>query len=300
MTEKISLKKSGRINTTEVVFTKAPYISYGRLEKTGIVHNAFSTRLGGVSEGIYESMNFSVKMGDSEENVRKNFEIFIKENGFKNPVMTNQTHTTNVRVVNSKMSGNGVFNQNAFEDVDGLITNERGITLVTTYADCVPLYFVDIKNRAIGLSHSGWRGTVGRMGLTTIKAMKEEYGTEPEDVIAAIGPSICANCYEVSKDVAQEFMNEFNVEAIDYNKYIEKNGCNAISQDMEHIIYSKNDGKYMLNLWAANYRVLREAGISDDNIEIPDICTCCNKNYLFSHRGHSGKRGNLCAFLMLN
>ncbi len=290
----MNLKKE-HLETTEFVQTKAPYIMYKSLENTGFVHNAFSTKLGGVSEGIYKSMNFSVKMGDSPENVKKNFDIFLKENGFTNPVMTDQTHTVNVRKVTRADIGKGIYTDRDYNDVDGIITNEPGITLVTSYADCVPLYFVDVENKAIGLSHSGWRGTVGRIGKKTIEAMQKEYGTKPENVITAIGPSICANCYEVSEDVAAAFEKEFNCKVCEY----ENADRQAISQNTDNIVYSKKDGKYMLNLWAANYKVLTEAGIKEENISLPDICTCCNKDILFSHRGHNGKRGNLCAFLMI-
>lgn len=294
----IKLKKAGRISSTIIVETEAPYIQYKKLNETGIVHNGFSTRLGGVSEGMYSSMNFSVKMGDTIENVRRNFEIFTEKNGFKNPVMSNQTHTTNVLRVTENDIGKGIYREADYRDIDGLITNEKEITLVTSYADCVPLYFADVKNKAIGLSHSGWRGTVNRMGEVTLRRMKEEFGTEPSDVIAAIGPSICLNCYEVSNDVAREFEREFDVKAetdmTDDMEYFRES-----SQNMDTILYKKDNGKYMLNLWAANYKVLTDAGVLSDNIAIPDICTCCNRDILFSHRGHMGKRGNLCAFLML-
>ena len=294
----IKIKKAGKRSSTIIVETEAPYIQYKNLKETGIVHNGFSTRLGGVSGGMYSSMNFSVKMGDSIENVRKNFQIFMEKNGFKNPVMSNQTHTTNVLTVTENDIGKGIYKEADYSDIDGLITNRRGITLVTSYADCVPLYFADVKNKAIGLSHSGWRGTVNRMGEATLKRMKEEFGTKPEDVIAAIGPSICLNCYEVSFDVAREFEKEFGASAEEHRAY-DTEHIRESAQNMDAILYKKDNGKYLLNLWAANYKVLTDAGVLSDNIAIPDICTCCNRDILFSHRGHMGKRGNLCAFLML-
>ena len=294
----IKIKKAGDVSTTIMVETRAPYIQYKRLNETGIVHHGFSTRLGGVSKGIYSSMNFSVKMGDTTENVRKNFEIFTGVNGFKNPVMSDQTHTTNVLRVTKKDTGKGIYREADYSDIDGLMTNEMGITLVTSYADCVPLYFVDVKNKAIGLSHSGWRGTVSRMGLVTLRRMQEEFGTRTSDVTAAIGPSICSGCYEVSEDVADEFQREFGVDAEAYPECDEE-WLKERAQNMKTILYKKDNGKYMLNLWAANYKVLTDAGVLSDNIAVPDICTCCNRDILFSHRGSMGKRGNLCAFLML-
>lgn len=290
---KINIKRSTNNITTRLVETKAPYISYINLENTGFVHNGFSTRIGGVSTGVFSSMNFSWNLGDTQENVIKNFDIFLKENGFSNPVMSHQTHTVNVKRVTKEDIGKGIYRQRDYHDIDGLITNEPGITLVTSYADCVPLYIVDTKNKAIGLSHSGWRGTVERMGEKTILAMAEEFGTKPEDIIAAIGPSICVRCYEVSEDVAYKFKDKFNCIVREYEKYKE----NDIFTDTENIVYRKKNGKYMINLWAANYKVLTDAGVGKENISMPDICTCCNKDILFSHRGHMGKRGNLCAFM---
>lgn len=163
-----------------------------------------------------------------------------------------------------------------------MITDEKNIMLATFYADCVPLFFVDAKHKAIGLAHSGWRGTVARMGLRMVEAMAREYGTKPEDLTAAIGPSICRDCYEVSEDVAEAFAKEFC-----------KPGQN------EEILTDKGNGKFLLDLWRANEIVLTEAGIAPDKIQVTDICTCCNPEYLFSHRASKGKRGNLGAFMGL-
>ncbi len=286
------IKKCKGIKTTTVINGKVPYIVYDSIEETRIAHSGFSTKLGGVSKGQFESMNFSVLMGDTKENVDKNFEIFGKEAGFDNLVLSQQTHTTNIRKVSKDDIGKGIYKEFDYFDIDGLVTNIKGITLTTFYADCVPLYFVDIKNKAIGLSHSGWRGTVNKMAKQTLLEMDKEYGTNPSDVIVSIGPSICVNCYEVSKDVAMEFVKVFDEEVVPYKNDVKE-------QDMNHILYSKEDEKYMLNLWAANYKILIEAGVDESNISIPDICTCCNSEYLFSHRATHGKRGNLGAFLMM-
>ena len=172
-----------------------------------------------------------------------------------------------------------------FHDIDGMITDEPGVVLATFYADCVPLYFVDPVHRAIGLSHSGWRGTVNRMGKATIEAMQKEYGTNPKDLLCAIGPSICQDCYEVSKDVAEEFSKAF-------------------SGKEEEILKQKDnmkmcEPKYQLDLWRANVIILTEAGVPEENIAVTNICTCCNPKLLFSHRASQGKRGNLAAFMCL-
>ena len=259
-----------------------PMLVYPLLEQTGIVKHCFTTRKGGVSEGIFESLNLSFTRGDKREAVEENFHRVAKALGteYKNFVFTDQTHTTNVRRVGKEDAGKGLIKERGYTDVDGLITNEPGIVLSTFYADCVPLYFVDPVHHAIGLSHSGWRGTVGRMGKVTLEAMKREFGTEPEEVICAIGPSICQSCYEISEDVAVEFQKEF------------------VGHEKE-ILINKDNGKYQLDLWHTNELILLEAGVRPEHLAVTNICTCCNEKLLFSHRASHGKRGNLGAFLAL-
>lgn len=260
------------------------YFTYDSLEKTGIVKHCFSSRLGGVSKAHLGTMNLSYTRGDDTECVDENYHRIAQVLGCEvgDIVCSDQTHTTNVRKVTAKDKGKGVIRTRDYADVDGLITNEPGIVLATFYADCVPLYIVDPVHKAIGLSHSGWRGTVNKMGAVTLKEMEKEYGTKSEDVYVAIGPSICQDCYEVSQDVAQAFEEAF-----------------LNQQNRKQMLYQKNEEKFQLNLWYANYCVFREAGVLDEHIEITDVCTCCNPDILFSHRASKGMRGNLGAFLSL-
>lgn len=259
-----------------------PMFIYPLLEQTGMVKHCFTTREGGVSEGIFESLNLSFTRGDKREAVEENFRRVAGALGteYENFVFSDQTHTTNVRKVTKEDAGKGLTRERDYTEVDGLITNEPELVLSTFYADCVPLYFVDPVHRAIGLSHSGWRGTVGRMGRVTLEAMNREYGTKPEEVLCAIGPSICQSCYEVSEDVAAEFKQEFN------------------GQETE-ILIEKGNGKYQLDLWKANEIILTEAGVKPEHLAVTNICTCCNPKLLFSHRASHGKRGNLGAFLSI-
>ncbi|MCD8148909.1 MAG: polyphenol oxidase family protein [Clostridiales bacterium] len=191
--------------------TALPLLTFPLLEDSGIVRHGFTTRLGGVSEGVFASMNLSFTRGDDPDHVMENYRRLAGAMGvdLERIVCSDQTHTTNVRVVTEADAGKGVVRPRDYTDVDGLITNVPGLTLATFFADCVPLYFVDPVHRAIGLSHSGWRGTVGRMGEKTLEAMAENYGTRPEEALCAIGPSICQDCYEVSADVALVFAQEF-------------------------------------------------------------------------------------------
>lgn len=259
------------------------YLTFPLLERTGMVRHLFSTRTGGVSRGIYASMNLSYTRGDDKEAVDENFRRMAGVLGTtpERIVCSRQTHTTNVRLVTEADCGKGVTREMDYEDVDGLITDTPGIALCTLYADCVPLYFVDPANRAIGLGHSGWRGTVARMGEAVLSAMGKAFGTRPEEVVAAIGPSICQDCYEVSGEVAQAFWQEFG----EVCRFFFREG--------------REPGKYQLDLWEANRRVLLGAGIRPENLAVTDLCTCCNSEYLFSHRASQGRRGNLAAFLEL-
>ncbi|MDO4262437.1 MAG: peptidoglycan editing factor PgeF [Eubacteriales bacterium] len=260
-----------------------PYFVFSNLERTGLARHGFSTRAGGVSEGEFSSMNLSFTRGDDPERVRENFRRIGAAIGFdpESLVLSSQTHTTNVRLATEADRGKGFSRPLDYENVDGLITDVPGLMLATFYADCVPLYFVDPVHRAVGLSHSGWRGTVHRMGEATLTAMREAFGTRPEDVQAAVGPSICMDCYEVSEDVAQEFVREF--------------GRDGAAE--RELLYKKEDGKYQLNLWRANRMVLEQAGVPAAQIAVTDVCTCCNGELLFSHRASRGRRGNLGAFL---
>ena len=190
---------------------ETPYLEYPLFQKTGIVKSAFSTRLGGVSEGYYSSLNLSFDRGDDPAKVSENFKRIGASMGVavEDMVLSKQTHTTNVRVVTEADKGKGVMRDRDYTDVDGMITNVPGICLVTSYADCVPLYFVDPVKKAIGLSHSGWRGTVGKIGKNTVQLMQENFGSKPEDLLAAVGPSVCMDCYEVSEYVIEQYKEDF-------------------------------------------------------------------------------------------
>lgn len=261
-----------------------PYLSFKALEDTGMVINGFSTRLGGASKGRFATMNFSYSRKDDPADVLENFTRMADALGVERDrmVVSYQTHTTNVRRVTREDEGKGVIRERDYRNVDGLITDVPGITLVTFYADCVPLYLVDPVHYAIGLSHSGWRGTVRRMGQVTMDAMKEAFGTRPEDVTACIGPSICRDCFEVGEEVAEAFADAFDPKYRD-------------------ALYRANakPGKYQLDLWKANEIIFQEAGVPKEQIRTTNICTMCNSDYLFSHRRVGEERGNLAAFLSI-
>ena len=283
MTQKI-IKKTEETVLTVKENRGVTYLSFPILEDTGLVSHAFSTRLGGVSKGDFATMNFSFTRGDDRDDVLENYRRMAAALGVdrERMVLTWQTHTTNVRRVTEEDEGKGIVRDRDYRDVDGLITDVPGITLVTFYADCVPLYLVDPVHHAIGLSHSGWRGTVRRMGQVTMDAMKEAFGTRPEDVTACIGPSICRDCFEVGEEVAEAFADAFDPKYRD-------------------ALYRANakPGKYQLDLWKANEIIFQEAGVPKEQIHTTNICTMCNSDYLFSHRRVGEERGNLAAFLSI-
>ena len=258
-----------------------PYFTFPAFDELpGIIHG-FSSRLGGVSEGFLSSMNLSFSRGDEPERVRENFRRIAESIGFseKDLVFSMQTHTANVRRVGREDCGRGLERPVGYCDVDGLVTNEPGVVLATFFADCVPLFFVDPVHHCIGLSHSGWRGTVGKIGKATVETMAKEFGSEPGDLLAAVGPSICQECYEVSEEVIGLFRENFAEEL------------------WPKLFYRKDNGHYQLNLWEANRLIFQEAGILPQHITVTDICTACNPELLFSHRASGGKRGNLAGFL---
>jgi hypothetical protein len=261
-----------------------PMLHFRKLYEFDWLSQSFSTRLGGVSGGIYESMNLSFNLMDSKENVLNNFKKIAKTIGIsvENMVYSKQTHTTNILKVNEHHKGMGIVRDRDFDNIDGLITDRAGVCLVTSFADCIPVIIIDPVKRVVASLHSGWRGTVGNISQRALDIMAEDYGCIKEDCYGFVGPGICQDCYEISSDVADEFKNSYTGEETDV---ILKNG--------------KNEGKYNLDLLAANRINLANGGIKTCNIFTADLCTCCNPGFLWSHRATGGKRGLMCNFIYI-
>lgn len=275
------VRKAGKAVLQENRRNGVLYFTFPRLgAQTGFVHG-FSSRVGGSSRNEFATMNLSFTRGDDPECVRENYRRIAAALGFddRKIVCSDQTHTNHVREVTGKDCGKGYLRPRDYTDVDGLVTDEPGVVLATFYADCVPLYFVDPEHRAIGLSHSGWKGTVSDIAGVTVRTMQEKYGSRPEAVLTAIGPSICQDCYEVSEDVIEQVRAAYSEEL------------------WPRLFYQRENGRYQLDLWEACRQNLLRAGILPEHIEVTDVCTCCNPDILFSHRASHGKRGNLAAFL---
>jgi YfiH family protein len=277
------------INTDNAILNntgKVPYIIFPQLSNIPFITHGFSTRLGGVSTGIFSSLNLgsgSSPYKDNPENIKNNFILICESIGIdpNSMVMSDQVHKTDIRLVTAEDRGKGYVIPRDYDEIDGLITNTPGLTLVTKYADCVPLFFVDTVNKAIGLSHSGWKGTIGRIGQKSVEEMSKAFGSHPENILAVIGPSICMDCYEIGDDVADEFIRAFS------------------SEEQSTILVKNQRNRYQLNLWEANRRILLAAGLKDENIHLSGVCTSCNCEILFSHRRSRGKRGSLAAFLAI-
>ena len=259
-----------------------PYLTYNSLSEIKFINHAFTTRLGGVSEGEFASMNTAFNRGDDPDRVTENYRRFCKSAGFdfNSLVASAQDHHTYVRAVTSADKGIGISRPRVMESVDALITNEPNITLVTYYADCTPLFLVDTEKRAIGLAHAGWRGTAGRIGAKVIKKMTELYGTDPKNIGAAIGPAISLCCYEVDEPCAANFIAMKDL-------------------PVERFVFSKGGGKFMLDLLEANRQILMSAGVPEENITLSDLCTNCNSELLWSHRATKGHRGTMSAMMCL-
>lgn len=255
-------------------------LRFKKTEKIGFVNHTVSTRLGGVSEvkGL-ESLNLGSQTADSRDNIIENYRRFCNAADYdiNSLVLGKQTHSTNVRYVTYEDAGKGVLKERDYTDVDALITDLKGLTLVIHTADCVPVAFIDTKRNAVGNAHCGWRGTFGLLSQKTIESMHERFGTEPEDLVCTIGPCICQNCYEVSEDLFAQFLDKF-------------------SPGKALLI---RDGRYFIDLARINRQILLNCGVREENIVISDICTCCNTDYMFSHRGQGPERGILASCLSI-
>ena len=199
----------------------------------------------------------------------------------KRVVLTYQTHSTGIRRVTEADAGKGPFFARDYTDTDGLVTNVPDLPLAALSADCCLLYFADPVRKCIGLAHAGWRGTAGDMAGKTIRRLTQEFGTDPKDLLCAIGPSICRDCYEVSEDVIQAFRACFPEE------------------ELGQICEPNDRGRWQLDLWEANRRLLMRAGVPAAQIEVTDLCTKCNPELFYSHRLTGDRRGVTAAFLCL-
>lgn len=245
--------------------------------ETGIDHG-FSARTGGVSTGDFASLNLSFTRPEQRENVMENYRIFCRAVGipWESMVMDAYEHGKTVLKVDAADCGRGYLSD-PLPPCDGLVTDDPAVTLITGHADCMAFYFYDPVKRAIGLCHAGWRGALARIGSEVVRMMQECYGSDPKDILAGVGPSICPGCFEVGEDVARDFERAFPDCTL--------RGTNAA-------------GNPTVDLWQVAVSQFLDSGILPQNIELMGVCTFEDER-LYSHRRDKGKTGGMSAFLRL-
>lgn len=241
--------------------------------------HGFTTRYGGVSTGYLSSMNLGLRRGDTEENVLKNYEILGEHIGFDThkTVFTVQVHRDDVRNVTPDDWGKGLFTKTDYE-ADGLITNVPGTALFVFSADCGTVLLEDPVTGAVGACHAGWRGTALGIAGKTVREMVKNFGCDPKNIRAALGPCISKCCFETDSDVPQAMIAALGDEALP-----------AITKQGE---------KYHVDLKYLNSLFLKKAGVPEENLDVSPLCTCCDPDTFWSHRKHKDQRGSIGAVIV--
>jgi YfiH family protein len=256
------------------------YGTFTHFNSLGIRHG-ISGRLGGVSKEPFSSLNVALHTGDSDEDVIMNRKLFCQAIGIhpNHIVTTQQLHTDTIAVVTGESMGKGAqYYNEAIPATDALITNIPGLPLMLFFADCVPVLIVDPVHNAIGAVHAGWRGTVEKIAQKTIIAMQANFGTNPQDCLLAIAPSIGPCCYVVDEMVINQLKNQFT--------------------NWEQLVRGVDD-KWYLDLWKTNFVQLEEIGVKGSNIVVSNVCTACNHELFFSYRKENGSTGRMGAAIIL-
>ncbi|WNS43839.1 peptidoglycan editing factor PgeF [Paenibacillus sp. MMS20-IR301] len=250
----------------------------------------FTGRAGGSGKQPYDSFNCAFHVGDDPEDVLSNRRLLAESLGFTLDSWTcgEQTHSKHIAVVTRRDRGKGSLDRaSAFQATDGLLTDVPGVLLTSFYADCVPLYFYDPLHEAVGLAHAGWKGTVAEIAAAMVSRMEQEYGSRPQDILAAIGPSIGECCYEVDDYV------------MDHVRRLE-DGLKSLKAEGAPELYTRietDSSKYMLNLKEMNQRIMIKAGILPTHIECTTWCTSCNSDLFFSYRKENGITGRMTSWI---
>ena len=275
------------------------WLTFPQMEAYPDLVHAFTTRHGGVSTGEKTSLNFGKGPDETWDNILENYRILAAavseaagESQLVNRehmVRTDQTHTANVLTVTEDHLSMGILRPREYTDIDGLITNRRGIALITSHGDCNALFFYDPKKQAIGLAHSGWKGTLQEIAAQVIGQMSAEFGTNPEDIIVGIGPALCQTCFEVDEDVAQKL-------------YGKQEGWRNMAFQREIGVCSETgepQRKHYINLKSVVGDTLLRCGVQLENIHDMNLCTKCRPDLFYSYRGQKGKNGNMISLMML-
>ncbi|MEG1538141.1 MAG: peptidoglycan editing factor PgeF, partial [Clostridiales bacterium] len=243
--------------------------------------HGFSSRLGGVSQGGAASLNLALRMADPPQNVRENYRIFSRELGFDYTklVFSQQTHTTNIRVATTADAGKGICRERDYRDIDGLITQEPQLPLITHHADCASLFFYEPQAQLIGVAHAGWRGTIHNIAAAMVEKLTT-LGGRPERLIAAVGPCAGPCCYQVGAEVADQFAPLADEQGSMCRPALEK-------------------GKFLIDIPRTNRLLLLQAGVSAAKISLSGLCTICHNDIFYSHRCQGLDRGAMGAVMMM-
>lgn len=246
------------------------------------VPHAFSTRLGGVSAGMYESLNFGINLGDNPEHVRENYTgmLHALDSNCESLVFGRQIHTDIVRLVGKKDALTDLF-QTDLAEADALVTSEKDLTLTVFTADCIPILLWDAESGAVSAIHAGWRSTVLDIAGKAVRALVAHTNSAPEHIRAAIGPGIGPCCFETDKEVPQAVNTVLGNHAV-------------------HCIVEKEHEKAMVDLKEVNRRLLLLAGVLPERISVSEHCTMCHPEYFWSHRKMGKSRGSLASFIRMS
>ncbi len=241
-----------------------------------VVHGIF-TRQGGLSPEPWDSLNLGGTVGDDLDRVRENrYRTFAALGRSRQSIFDVwQVHSSDVVIATSSHAHS---NTHPEFKADGIVTEKQDISLFMRFADCTPVLLYDPVKKAIGIVHAGWQGTVKKVSSQTVKVMQAAFGSKPDDILAAIGPAIGPDHYEVGRNVIEQVNYAFE--------------DHAASLLIEH------EDKVYFDLWAANKIVLEQDGVK--NIEVAGICTACNLTDWYSHRAEKGKTGRFCALIALD
>ena len=250
------------------------YLKSSLLPENEVVHG-FTSAQGGVSRGRICGFNLGFRVKDDECAVRENYRLLAEDLGISldRTVLAKQTHTRNIRIVTEADAGKGIVRSSDIEDTDGLVCNIENMALVVFSADCIPILLYDRERRVIAAVHSGWRGTVQRIGAAAVEVMEKEFGSRPSDIVAAIGPGIGPCCYEFGSDAPEYFERKYLTE--------------------------REDGKFLADIWRMNRDILIQSGLEPQNIDLSGVCTVCNSDKYYSYRTHKDRTGRQAAVIML-
>ena len=257
-----------------------PFYACGGFDPSVCAHG-FSTRLGGVSRGVFAALNLGLHRGDSTENVQENYRRFCAVLGVapQRCVLARQVHRDDVKVVTAQDAGAGLLRPQDYE-ADALVTNVPGLTLTIFSADCIPTLYFDPVTRCIGAAHAGWRGTALGIAAKAVERMVDCYGCDRLDILAAVGPGISKCCFETHEDVP--------------NAMTEAMGAAALSS-----IEVLPTGKFHVDLKGLNAKRLESAGLAPEHIAVSADCTCCLPEKYWSHRYTHGERGSQAAMIAI-